>query len=54
MAQWLDGRAVARRIRETSTRLELLLARLNVDQMNQPGAVGDFMLRKVCGWPSGR
>ena len=47
MADWLDGRAVVERMRETSTRLDLLLARLNVDQMNQPGAVGAWSVKDV-------
>jgi hypothetical protein len=47
MSDWIDARAVVGRIRETSTRLELLLARLNVDQMNQPGAVGAWSVKDV-------
>jgi hypothetical protein len=34
-------------IRSTSTRLELLLAQLNVEQMNQPGAVGVWSVKDV-------
>ena len=34
-------------IRETSTRLELLLGHLSVEQMNQPGAVGVWSVKDV-------
>ena len=34
-------------IRETSTRMELLLAQLSVAQMNQPGAVGVWSVKDV-------
>jgi uncharacterized protein (TIGR03083 family) len=47
MADWLGAREVISRIRETNTRLELLLAQLNVDQMNQPGAVGVWSVKDV-------
>src|ERR671938_80477 len=38
---------IARLIRDTDTRLELLLARLSVEQMNQPGAVGVWSVKDV-------
>jgi uncharacterized protein (TIGR03083 family) len=38
---------VAALIRATSTRLELLLAQLSVEQINQPGAVGVWSVKDV-------
>src|SRR5437899_4018286 len=47
MADQMTVVRVMRLIRETSTRLELLLARLSVEQMNQPGAVGVWSVKDV-------
>jgi hypothetical protein len=47
MADQMTVERVMRLIRETSTRLELLLAQLSVEQMNQPGAVGVWSVKDV-------
>jgi hypothetical protein len=47
MADRLTVADLAALIRETSTRLELLLAQLSVAQINQPGAVGVWSVKDV-------
>jgi uncharacterized protein (TIGR03083 family) len=47
MADGMSVKDLGLLIRETSTRLELLLAQLNVEQMNQPGAVGVWSVKDV-------
>jgi len=47
MAKQMTTGDVAALIRKTSTRMELLLAQLSVDQMNQPGAVGVWSVKDV-------
>ena len=43
----MDVTELASLIRTTSTRLELLISRLSVAQMNQPGAVGIWSVKDV-------
>jgi hypothetical protein len=43
----MDATELAALIRATSTELELLIARLTVAQMNQPGAVGVWSVKDV-------
>jgi uncharacterized damage-inducible protein DinB len=43
----MNAAELAALIRQTSTELELLVARLNVAQMNQPGAVGVWSVKDV-------
>src|SRR5438128_1790764 len=47
MADRLTVTDLAALIRTTSTRMELLLARLSVAEMNQPGAVGVWSVKDV-------
>src|SRR5689334_22975669 len=47
MTERITAAEIARRTRETSARLELLLAQLSVGQMNQPGAVGVWSVKDV-------
>ena len=47
MADRLTVADLAALIRETSTRMELLLAQLSVAQINQPGAVGVWSVKDV-------
>jgi hypothetical protein len=43
----MDATQLAAQIQSTSTELELLILQLNVAQMNQPGAVGDWSVKDV-------
>src|SRR5690242_9526625 len=47
MADQITVDELAALIRETSTRMELLLAQLSVAQINQPGAVGVWSVKDV-------
>src|SRR5438874_10798182 len=47
MVEQMDTKRLARLIRETNTRLDLLVSQLNVAQMNQPGAVGVWSVKDV-------
>ena len=47
MAEWMRVVELIALIRETSTRMELLLAQLSVAQINQPGAVGVWSVKDV-------
>jgi uncharacterized protein (TIGR03083 family) len=47
MADQITTADVAALIRTTGTRLELLLAQLSVEQINQPGAVGAWSVKDV-------
>jgi hypothetical protein len=47
MTKWVDAAEVRAQIRETSVRLEMLLAGLSVDQINRPGAVGVWSIKDV-------
>jgi hypothetical protein len=43
----MDAKQLAALIQATSTELELLVSRLSVAQMNQPGAVGSWSVKDV-------
>lgn len=47
MAEGMDARRVQALIRETNRRLELLIARLSVEEMNRSGAVGLWSVKDV-------
>jgi hypothetical protein len=47
MAEEIGTTQLATLIRTTSMQLELLISQLNVAQMNQPGAVGDWSVKDV-------
>ena len=47
MAEEIGTRQLIGLIRTTSMQLELLISQLNVAQMNQPGAVGDWSVKDV-------
>jgi hypothetical protein len=47
MTEWIGTAEVRDLIRATNARLDLLLSGLNVDQMNQPGAVGVWSVKDV-------
>ena len=47
MAEGMDARRVQALIRETNRRLELLIARLSVEEMNRAGAVGLWSVKDV-------
>src|SRR5215212_1400965 len=47
MAEWMTVKELIALIRETGTRMELLLAQLSVAEMNQPGAVGVWSVKDV-------
>jgi hypothetical protein len=47
MAERMEKTRLIELIRATSTKMELLLTQLNVEQMNQPGAVGVWSVKDV-------
>ena len=47
MADERDARRIRALIRETGTRLDLLIARLSVEEMNRPGVVGVWSVKDV-------
>jgi uncharacterized damage-inducible protein DinB len=47
MTEWMGAAQLRDLIRATNMRLDLLLSGLNVDQMNQPGAVGVWSVKDV-------
>ena len=47
MADEQEARRIRALIRETGTRLDLLLARMSVEEMNRPGAVGAWSVKDV-------
>src|SRR5215207_8005522 len=47
MAEWMKVKELIALIRETSTRMELLVAQLSVAEINQPGAVGVWSVKDV-------
>lgn len=47
MAEPMSAAQLAATIRTTSARMELLLATISVEQMNQPGAVGVWSVKDV-------